>query len=157
MGFVDSVKGFAGKVGESVERGAKTVSNNSKKFAEKNKVKRDIAHIEADINSDYIELGKALYEKISNDPDSEYAATIADIKEKNGKLSELKAVLMSLEDKMFCTNCGAQISKDQLFCDKCGAKVNEPEAAENTEAEVVEAEVVSESSEKEFSSEDVKD
>ena len=148
MGFVDSVKGFAGRVGESVERGAKTVSSNSKKFAEKNKVKRDIAHIEADINSDYIELGKALFEKIGNDPDSEYAATIADIKEKNSKLSELKAVLMSLEDKMFCVNCGAQINKEQLFC---GAKVNENEPVETIEAEVVE-----ESSE-EFSSEDAKD
>ena len=157
MGFVDSVKGFAGKVGESVERGAKTVSSNSKKFAEKNKVKRDIAHIEADINSDYIELGKALFEKIGNDPESEYAATIADIKEKNGKLSELKAVLMSLEDKMFCVNCGAQISRDQLFCDKCGAKVNEANEAETAEAEVVEAEVVEEKSEAEFSSEDSKD
>jgi ribosomal protein L29 len=157
MGFVDSVKGFAGKVGESVERGAKTVSNNSKKFAEKNKVKRDIAHIEADINSDYIELGKALFEKIGNDPDSEYAATIADIKEKHSKLNELKAVLMSLEDKMFCVNCGAQISKEQLFCDKCGAKVNEPETTEKIEAEVVEAEVVETTSAEEFSSEDAKD
>ena len=151
MGFVDSVKGFAGKFGESVERGAKTVSNNSKKFAEKNKVKRDMAHIEADINSDYIELGKAMYEKVCNDPESEFAAIIADIKDKNSKLDELKAVLMSLEDKMFCVNCGAQIKKDQLFCDKCGAKV-ENAAAET--AETVEAEIVEEAAETEFSSEE---
>ena len=152
MGFVDSVKGFAGKVGESVERGAKTVSSNSKKFAEKNKVKRDIAHIEADINADYIELGKALFEKIGNDPESEYASTIADIKEKNDKLNDLKAVLMSLEDKMFCVNCGAQISKDQLFCDKCGTKVNE-----NDTVETVEAEVVEEPTEEVFTSDEAKD
>ena len=37
MGFVDSVKDFAGKFGESVERGAKSVSNSSKRFAEKTK------------------------------------------------------------------------------------------------------------------------
>lgn len=139
MGFLDSVKGVAGKFGESVERGAKTVSTNSKKFAEKTKVKREISDIENDINSDYITLGKALFEKIANEPDSEYAATINDIKEKNAKLDELKAALYALEDKMFCTNCGAQIKKEQLFCDKCGAKV----VVENT-AEYVEAEVVSE-------------
>lgn len=150
MGFVDSVKGFAGKFGESVERGAKTVSNNSKKFAEKNKVKRDIARIESEINGDYIELGKALYDKVCSDENSEYAAMVNDIKEKNGKLEELKAVLLSLEDKAFCTSCGAQISKEQLFCDKCGAKVAVPEP----EAEVVEAEVVEQGGEVEFSSAD---
>lgn len=151
MGFVDSVKGFAGKFGESVERGAKTVSNNSKKFAEKNKVKRDIAKIESEINGDYIELGKALYDKVCNDETGEYAAMITDIKEKNSKLEELRAVLLSLEDKAYCTSCGAQISKEQLFCDKCGAKVAvpEPEAAE-----VVEAEVVEQGGEAEFSSAD---
>lgn len=139
MGFLDSVKGVAGKFGESVERGAKTVSNNSKKFAEKTKVKREISEIETAINNDYITLGKALYEKIANEPDSEYVDTVNDIREKNSKLDELKAALFSLEDKMFCTNCGAQIKKDQLFCDKCGTKVvlDEP-------IEVVEAEVVSE-------------
>ncbi len=139
MGFLDSVKGVAGKFGESVERGAKTVSNNSKKFAEKTKVKREISEIETAINNDYITLGKALYEKIANEPDSEYVDTVNDIREKNSKLDELKAALFSLEDKMFCTNCGAQIKKDQLFCDKCGTKVvlDEP-------IEVVECEVVSE-------------
>lgn len=139
MGFLDSVKGVAGKFGESVERGAKTVSNNSKKFAEKTKVKREISEIETAINNDYITLGKALYEKIANEPDSEYVDTVNDIREKNSKLDELKAALFSLEDKMFCTNCGAQIKKDQLFCDKCGTKVvlDEP-------IEVVEGEVVSE-------------
>jgi hypothetical protein len=137
MGFLDSVKGVAGKLGESVERGAKNVSNNSKKFAEKTKVKREISEIEAGINNDYITLGKALFEKIANEPDSEYIDTINDIKDKNSKLDELKATLFSLEDKMFCTNCGAQIKKDQMFCDKCGTKVTVEEAIEVVEAEVV--------------------
>ena len=143
MGFVDSVKGFAGKVGGSVERGAKTVSANSKKFMEKTKIKNEISNIESGINADYIELGKAMFEKICNSPENEFEDTVSDIKEKNKKLAELKAVLMTLEDKMFCTNCGAQISKDQSFCDKCGQKVQIEEPAAET-AEVVEkaAEVI---------------
>ena len=86
MGFFDSVKDIAGKFGESVERGAKTVSDNSKKFAEKNKLKREISSIESNINADYIELGKAMFEKICNDPEGEFAGTVSDIKEKNDKL-----------------------------------------------------------------------
>lgn len=127
MGFVDSVKDFAGKFGESVERGAKTVSNSSKKFAEKTKIKREMARVESDINTDYIELGKVMYEKICSDPDSEFITTINDIKEKTLKLDELKAELMSLEDKVFCENCGSQIRREQVYCDKCGKKVAEDE------------------------------
>ena len=133
MGFVDSVKDFAGKFGESVERGAKTVSSSSKRFAEKTKIKREMARVESDINTDYIELGKVMYEKICSDPDSEFITTISDIKEKTLKLDELKAELMSLEDKVFCENCGSQIRKEQVYCDKCGQKV----AKEETETETV--------------------
>ena len=82
MGFVDSVKDLAGKFGESVERGAKTVSNSSKKFAEKTKMKREIARVQSDINTDNIELGKVMFEKICDDPDSEYASIVSDIKER---------------------------------------------------------------------------
>ena len=138
MGFVDSVKGLASKVGGSVERGAKTVSANSKKLVEKTKVKSEISSLESNINADYIILGKAMFEKICDNPESEFENTVSDIKEKNKKLAELKAVLMSLEDKMFCTNCGAQISKEQSFCDKCGQKVQVEEPSAET-VEVVEA------------------
>ena len=139
MGFVDSVKDFAGKFGESVERGAKSVSNSSKKFAEKTKIKREIARVESDINTDYIELGKVMYEKISEDPESEFASTITDIKEKSDKLTELKNLLLSLEDKIYCSNCGAQIKKEQLYCDKCKKPVRAAhkidEAEENRDVE----------------------
>ncbi|WP_303837792.1 zinc ribbon domain-containing protein [Ruminococcus flavefaciens] len=133
MGFVDSVKDFAEKVGESVERGAKTVSTSSKRFAEKTKIRREMARVESDINTDYIELGKVMYEKICSDPDTEYMATISDIKEKTLKLDELKAELMSLEDKVFCENCGSQIRREQVYCDKCGAKVIHDAPAEEAE------------------------
>ncbi len=152
MGFVDSVKDIAGKFGESFERGAKSVSNSSKKFAEKTRLKREISHIESDIDTDYIELGKAMYEKVCDDTDSEFAVTIADIKEKNGKLEELRALLMNLEDRITCSSCGANIRKEQAYCDKCGAKViiiaPEPPEGEEEKEEVT-AEVVYSSDETE--------
>lgn len=147
MGFFDSVKDIAGKFGESVERGAKTVSDNSKKFAEKNKIKRELSSIESSINNDYIVLGKAMFEKICNDTDSEFAETISGIKEKNQKLEELKNTLMSLEDKSSCPNCGAQISKDQVFCDKCGQKIAVEDTAENKDVVETSGEEVTASSE----------
>ena len=147
MGFLDSVKDIAGKFGESVERGAKTVSDNSKKFAEKNKIKRELSNIESNINNDYIVLGKAMFEKICNDPDNEFAETISDIKDKKQKLEELKNTLMSLEDKSSCPNCGAQIDKDQVFCDKCGHKLTPEDTVEKSEVVDTTVEEISVSSE----------
>lgn len=136
MGFVDSVKDLAGKFGESVERGAKTVSNSSKKFAEKTKMKREIARVQSDINTDYIELGKVMFEKICDDPESDYASIVSDIKNKTANLEELRSILMTLEDKITCAHCGAHIRKDQIYCDKCGTKVERPEP--EADVEVVE-------------------
>ena len=45
MGFMDSMKDFAGKIGESVEKGAKTVSDGSKKIADKSKIKRELSRL----------------------------------------------------------------------------------------------------------------
>ena len=122
MGFLDSVKGIAERVGESVERGAKSVSDNSKKFTEKSKIKREISNIESIINANYIELGKAVFEKISVDSENEYSEIIAAIQDNKKKLTEYNDLLMNLEDKAICSNCGAQIRRDQAYCDKCGQK-----------------------------------
>jgi len=149
MSFVDSVKEIAGKLGESVERGAKTVSSSSKKFAEKNKIKRDITHIQSDIDSDYIELGKAFFEKIGDDQESEFAPIVAEIKEKCEKIEELKAVLSTLEDRTCCSSCGAQVKKDQLYCDKCGAKLIEETIIDENEEPASEEDTVKEADENE--------
>ena len=135
MSFVDSVKEIAGKLGESVERGAKTVSSSSKKFAEKNKIKRDITNIQSDIDKDYIELGKAFFEKIGDDQESEFAPIISEIKEKCEKMEELKTLLTSLEDRTCCSSCGAQVKKDQLYCDKCAKLTDETVIDEGEESE----------------------
>lgn len=159
MGFVDSIKDVAGMIGSGVEKGAKTVSASSKKFAEKTKVKREISKLERAIDSLYAEIGKMYFETISEDPPEEYADAVNDIKEDSERLENFKTLLMSLEEKRTCQNCGEQVLKDQKFCDKCGAKIEEivapdiegfnapeqeavqqPEQSEETVQEIVSAE-----------------
>ena len=43
---------------------------------------------------------------------------------------------MSLEDKVFCENCGSQIRREQVYCDKCGKKVAEDETETVTDVTV---------------------
>ncbi len=123
MGFMDSVKGFAGKVGDSVERGAKSVSDSSKKMQEKSRVKKEIANLEAEINSSYFAIGRKYFELNSANPGNEYSDSVTNIIKCNDRLEKFKLLLASLDDKMPCAGCGAEVSRGQKFCDKCGAKV----------------------------------
>jgi uncharacterized OB-fold protein len=127
MGFMDSVKGFAEKVGDTVERGAKSVSDSSKKIAEKNRVKREIASLENDINNAYYAIGKKYFELNADKPGEEYAETIELIKSKTERADKFKIVLAAMDEKQTCTGCGAEVSRGQKFCDKCGAKIEEIE------------------------------
>ncbi len=123
MGFMDSVKGFAGKVGDSVERGAKSVSDSSKKMQEKSRIKKEISNLEAEVNSSYFAIGKKYFDLNSATPESEYSDSVTNIIKCSDRLEKFKLLLASLDDKMACTGCGAEVTRTQKFCDKCGAKV----------------------------------
>ena len=124
MGFMDSVKGFAEKVGDKVESGVKSVSDNSKKMAERSKIKREIAMLEGEVNNAYLAIGKKFVELNSENPGEDYAENVELIKSKSERAEKFKELLASLDDNQTCTGCGAVISKEQKFCDKCGTKVD---------------------------------
>ena len=128
MDIMESVKGLAEKVGDTFEKGAKKVSEKSKKIAEKSKVKREIITLENEINSAYIAIGKKYVELNSAEPGEEYAESVDAIKTKTERIEKFRQLLASMNEKQFCSGCGAVVSRDQAFCDKCGAKI-EPEEA----------------------------
>ena len=133
MSFLDQMKGIAGKVGNTVEKGAKSISDGSKKFAEKSKIKSEISQIESELNSAYISIGKVYFEKLRENPEPECENAVDTIIKNSTALERLKAQLNSLEDKIPCANCGASLSREQKFCDKCGAKVVVPNYSEPEE------------------------
>ncbi len=149
MGFFEQVKDLAGKVGNTVEKGAKSVSDNSKKLAEKSRIKKEISSLENEITSAYVSIGKVYFDRISENPEPECANAVETIVSKGARVEQLRQILDNLEDKQACSNCGATISKAQKFCDKCGAKVEsvvspEPVVAETVDETVAETAPVSE-------------
>ena len=96
------------------------------------KGKEDVEIIEWDSTKELARLRDTL-PKLYSTLNSYYKT---DIKEKTLKLDDLKAELMSLEDKVFCTNCGSQIRREQVYCDKCGKKVAEDETETVTDVTV---------------------
>ena len=123
MGFLDQMKDFAGKVGNTVEKGANSISDSSKKMAEKSRLKSEITQVETEMNTAYISIGKVYFEKAVENSEPECINAIETITKSVPRLEQLRRQLDSLEDRISCQNCGASLFKEQKFCDKCGAKV----------------------------------
>lgn len=128
MGFMDNVKEFAAKVGNTVEKGAKSVSDNSKKMAEKSKVKREISQLETEMNNAYYAIGKKYFELHSAAPEEGYEDSVNTIIANIDKIEKFRLLLASMDDKQLCSGCGAEVVRGQKFCDKCGTKVEFAEA-----------------------------
>ena len=151
MGFFDKLKDFAEDAGDAISKGAKNVTDNSKKMVEKTKLKNRISKMEEEINNYYAEIGKKYFELNSSNPGSEYAEVVQLIVDDQIKLSELNAELKAMDNKGVCPNCGAGVDENAKFCSECGSKFEQPVVVpeENTEAEVevvaeAEVEIVSE-------------
>lgn len=132
MGFMDTIKDVAEKVGDTVGKGVKSVSETSQKVAEKMKLKKQINQLEAEINAAYIVIGKKYFDENSASPAPEYEEEINKIISNREKSESLKAELNALDDKITCPKCGASLLIEQNFCDKCGenlAEVKEKMAA----------------------------
>ena len=144
MAFMEKVKDVADSVVDAVEKGAKNDSDNSKKMAEKMRIKKDISKAEFDINSAYVEIGKKYFEQNADKPSDEYSEYISSIINQKMKVTELNKKLQALDNRTNCPNCGAAIDEANNFCDKCGAKIVKPapESEESDVVEVVEAKVV---------------
>jgi RNA polymerase subunit RPABC4/transcription elongation factor Spt4 len=140
MGFVDTVKELAEKVGDTVDKGIKTGSDSYKKMTEKSRLKKEISRLNIEINNIFATVGKKLY---TDDPaNKEFSKVFEAVREKQVEIEELNAQLTALEDKIQCKKCGEMISKDSRFCDKCGAKVEVPAPEPSPEPETVVAEEV---------------
>ena len=119
MAFMEKVKDVADSVVDAVEKGAKNVSDNSKKMAEKMRIKKDISKAEFDINSAYVEIGKKYFEQNADKPSDEYSEYISSIINQKMKVTELNKKLQALDNRTNCPNCGAAIDEANNFCDKC--------------------------------------
>ena len=132
MGFVDTVKEIAEKVGDTVDKGIKTGSDSYKKMTEKSRLKKEISRLNIEINNIFATVGKKLY---TDDPDNkEFSKVFESVREKQVEIEELSAQLTALDDKIQCVKCGEMISKDSRFCDKCGAKVVTPAPSPSPES-----------------------
>lgn len=128
MGFKETIDQLGQKVGGAVAK----AQDSTKTFTEKTKLKAKINSENAKINEIYKSIGKKYFEIFAANPNEELAGFIAEINQSNEIIKSYNAQLAALEDVIYCTSCGVQLSKDSEFCSKCGAK-QEATVAQNVE------------------------
>ena len=119
MGFLDKVKGVADSLVDSVEKGAKNVSETSKKTADKMRIKKEITKYTAEVNKGYNSIGQKYFELHADSPEECYAEFVNNIVNAKMKLTELNAELLSLENKSMCPKCGKPVAETDKFCASC--------------------------------------
>jgi predicted amidophosphoribosyltransferase len=123
MGFMDKLSSYASKAGDALDKGVKNVSDGSKKFTDKARIKKEISQAENELNAVYVQMGKKCYELNSESPSAEFADMVNDVNAKLSKIDTLRNELSTLEDKLPCPKCGNAIARGTKFCSVCGDNV----------------------------------
>lgn len=120
------------------------------KISEEIKLRNKVNDLKDKIETEYLEIGKAVYEKMKAGEDAskeEITPKCEEISRLNDEISKIEVEILALKNIKKCVKCGAELEAGSEFCSKCGAEqpkveavkvevAEEPETAE--EAEVTE-------------------
>ena len=130
---------FFDKIGETISSKSKDVAKKAKDMAEIAGLNGKISTQEEIIRKAYLEIGKAFYEKYSNDLSNEFGVECEKITMANDEIAKIKSEIQKIKNCKVCSSCGAEIIGEAAFCPKCGYKFEieaiELEVPESDEAE----------------------
>ena len=120
MAFFD---GLGKKFTETVDVVGKKTSD----MVEIQKLRSQISSLEKNIDKNYVELGKLMFEKYQNGEDlsDEAKAYCEEITGSAVLIEEYKAEIADIKGLRICPGCGEAAANDVVFCPKCGAKVED--------------------------------
>lgn len=133
MGFKETVINIAEKVGDTVDKGINMSKDSYNKLTEKNRIKKEVTRLNAEINNIFISVGRKLYNEEAENP--LFATVFADVRAKEAEIAELNRQLSVLDGISACPVCGENVHKGDPACPKCGALL---ESKPETDAAVTE-------------------
>ena len=116
---------FFDKLGESLAAAGKDVSQKAKDVSDIAKLKLDIKSKEEYIEKQFIELGKAYFEKHKEEEGIEEAEQFFLIKEAQEAIENMKAEVLRIQGSEECAQCGSRMPENATFCSNCGAKMKQ--------------------------------
>lgn len=116
---------FFDKLGESLTAAGKDVSQKAKDMSEIAKLKLDIKSKEDYVEKQFVELGKAYFEKHKEEEGIEEAEQFFLIKEAQEAIDRMRAEVLRIQGAEECAQCGSRMPENATFCSSCGAKLND--------------------------------
>ena len=116
MDFFEQLKKNVTQAGQTAVDKAKKAADLLKLREQIRQDKREIRDITYRIGKTYISLHKDDYEK-------EYEKYFTALEKVKEALAEKEKELQKMQEKIRCTECGAEISPSDDYCPKCGAAV----------------------------------
>lgn len=111
-------------------------SETTAKAMQKAKEMSDIAKLnsmisdeEANINTNYCQLGKLYVTMHPNDHEEEFTGMINSIAEAEEKIKNYRQQIQDIKGVVRCPQCGAEVQSGVAFCSSCGAPISKPEKA----------------------------
>lgn len=126
---------FFEDLGKRLGETAETVTTKAGEAVEIQKLKNQVRVLERDIEEDFAEIGRMVYEqfKAGDDVDEEAAAFCEAVKSREESIAEYKQKIVALKGCIKCESCGRDLAKGMVYCPYCGTKA--PEKAEEDIAE----------------------
>lgn len=124
---------FFNKLGKKASETYQVTKEKTVKFSNEVKLKGKISDIKTNINQEYKEIGKLVYEQFTTNTDKKEdielkCQVIANL---NDEISKLEAEILALNETKKCISCGEEIDSKADFCPKCGKE--QPKVEENIE------------------------
>lgn len=111
------------KLGDTILNVGKDVSQKVKDVSGITKLKIDIRAKEDFINKQYMELGKACYERRQSETEEE-EAIFERIDEAVSEIHKMELQILELKGTKKCPSCGAEVSDLAEYCSVCGEKIS---------------------------------
>lgn len=113
------------------------VGRKGSELVETQKLKINIARLNAQITKDFETLGRLAYDSAKNGTniDDVHAAIVMAIEEKYQEIERIQAKLAQARGLLYCPKCGATNPPESQFCNRCGSNLGAQEKESDAESD----------------------
>lgn len=118
---------FWEELGKKFGETAETVTNKAGEVVEIQKLKNQIRALERGNESDYIDLGRMVYEQFRNGETMSVEASglCEAIQSREESIGEYEKQIIDVKGDFECASCGKTVAKGMAYCPYCGEKTPE--------------------------------
>lgn len=120
---------FFEQLGKKLTDVGQGVAQQTKNLTDIARLNSAVSDREKQITQMYLEIGRAYYQRHSQDSAPEEQERIAAIQTLEAEIQQYRKEISQIKGFVQCPNCGGDVPLNAQFCNACGAKMPQPEPA----------------------------